>query len=300
MNVLQVNNISKSFEKSEILKDISFSVREGEIVGFIGPNGAGKTTTIRVITNLIYQDKGSVFICGHDILKERVQALSCTAAIVENPGLYTFLSGKDNIDFVRKINKISKEKMNEIIDFIGLKERIEDTVKKYSLGMKQRLALGICLLREPKLLILDEPTNGLDPSGTMELRSLLTKLSKEKKMSIFISSHALSEIEKICDRIIFIKDGKIVSTKANNNKTKILQTYKIHIDKVHKAKELLKDCDFVYEYSEINKEFSISIDKSSLSRLLKMFLANDLEFGYVEPLNSLLEKEYSDIYGEER
>jgi ABC-2 type transport system ATP-binding protein len=215
MNILEVNHISKSFSGKKILDNISFSISEGEIVGFVGPNGAGKTTTIRLITNLIHSDKGNVSICGCDLIKEREKALSNAAAIIENPSLYTFLSGFDNIDFIRKINNISKEKVNKIIEFIGLSDRINDKVKKYSLGMKQRLALGICLLTEPKLLILDEPTNGLDPSGTLELRKILVSLTKENKTSILISSHILSEIEKICDKIIFIKDGKIISIKDN-------------------------------------------------------------------------------------
>ncbi len=187
--------------------------------------------------------------------------------------------------------------MDTIIDFIGLSDRINDTVKRYSLGMKQRLALGICLLSDPKLLILDEPTNGLDPSGTLELRNILTSLSKENKMSILISSHILSEIEKLCDKIIFIKDGRIVSIKTNE-KTQNEQTYKIFIDEIHKAEQLIKGCDFVYEYKISKNEFIITIDKSKLNSLLKMFMNNEIEYDGIELINSLVEKEYLEIYGE--
>ncbi|QAT38919.1 ABC transporter ATP-binding protein [Clostridium sp. JN-9] len=294
--ILKLDNVSKSFGKNKVLDNISFSINEGEIVGFVGPNGVGKTTTIRIITNLIHPDKGNINICGYDLQKEREKALSCISAIVENPGLYTFLSGKDNVDFIRKINSVSKEKMNDVINYMGLSNRINDIVKTYSLGMKQRLALGICLLTEPKLLILDEPTNGLDPSGTIELRKTIVNLSKKNKMSIFMSSHVLSEVEKICDRVIFIKDGRINSIKSNEN-IKNSQTFKVYIAEVEKAEKLIKNCDFINGYTINNNEFLINMDNKNLNDLLKLFMHNELDYTGIEIVNSMLEDEYSKIYG---
>lgn len=298
MNILQLNNVSKRYGKKTILNDISMSIEEGEILGFIGPNGSGKTTTIRLITNLIYPNQGDIRICGHSLEYERNQALSYVSAIVENPGLYYFMSGKENMDIIRRLNRISIEKMNSIIEMIGLSDRINDKVKKYSLGMKQRLALGICLLTEPKLLVLDEPTNGLDPSGTLVLRSILKKLASETKMSVFISSHILSEIELICDRFIFIKEGKIVATK-NNKRFENEACYKLLIEDSNKAESIFKSCDYIYEYHIVRNEIYITIDKKRLNECLLTLMQNDIKFDGIEIMSSILEADYQKIFMEE-
>lgn len=298
MTILSLENVSKSFSKRQILKDISFSIEEGEVVGFVGPNGAGKTTTLKVVTNLLFPDYGSVIIDGHDLFKERNKALRCVSGIIETPGLYSFLSGSDNLNFIKNLRGISDEKMKEIVEYIGLSNRINDKVKKYSLGMKQRLALGMCLLTDPKLLILDEPTNGLDPSGTNELRNLLLKLSKEKKISVLISSHLLSEVDRICDRVIFIKNGKIASIKDNKKETN-MQMYKIDIKEMDKVKELLNDMENIYDYYFENKtKLYLNIENTSLSLLLKEFILNGIDFENIEVV-SKIEKEYDKIYGED-
>ncbi|MBS4534507.1 ABC transporter ATP-binding protein [Clostridium sp. D2Q-14] len=299
MNVLEVKDISKTLGRNKILKDISFSIGKGEIVGFVGPNGAGKTTTIRTITNLIFPDSGTISIFGYDLIKERENALKNVSAIVENPSLYTYLSGKDNLELVRKLNGISKEKMNEIIEFVDLTSRINDKVRKYSLGMKQRLALAMCLLTEPKLLILDEPTNGLDPTGTIELRNILIKLSEEKSISIFISSHILSEIEKICNKIIYIKEGQIVITKSYDKNSK-LKMIKLVIEDSVKLDSNFKNAGLVEDYTIIDNELIISLDIDNLSKLLNYFAKNNIEYSNFEILNSKVEKEYAEIFGGEK
>lgn len=295
MNILQVDNVTKYLGRKRIINDISFSIEEGEIIGLVGPNGAGKTTTIKILTNLIKQNKGTIHICGYDLQKNREKALSCISAIVENPNLYTYMTGKDNINFIRKLNGISIEKMNEVIESIGLSKRIDDKVKKYSLGMKQRLALGMCLLREPKLLILDEPTNGLDPSGTLELRDMIIKYAKESKMSTLISSHNLSEIEKMCDRIIYIKDGSVISIKTNN-RIENDQTYKICFKETNKVENLLSECDFIYEFYANNNEYYINLHNSKLYSLLMLLVSNECEFYGIELIDNNVEDYYRDIY----
>ncbi len=163
MEVLQVENIHKKIGKREIIKDVSFSVKEGEIFGFLGPNGAGKTTTIRMMVGLIAPTKGRIKIMGHDIQKERIKSLKNVGCIVENPDMYNDLTGMQNLKYYADLyGDITKERINEVAELVGLKDRINDNVKKYSLGMKQRLGLGQAILSNPKLLILDEPTNGLD------------------------------------------------------------------------------------------------------------------------------------------
>lgn len=168
--VLEVANLSKSFGKRKVLDNINLTIYEGDIIGLIGPNGAGKTTLIKTILRLYYYDKGSVEICGYDTKKQLEQALSKVGAIIEKPDMYDQLTGRKNLKITELLNNIHDQKyVEEMIEFVGLKTRINDKVKKYSLGMKQRLAIANALIKKPKLLILDEPTNGLDPKGIREL-----------------------------------------------------------------------------------------------------------------------------------
>ena len=210
--VLEVSHLSKSFGKRQILKDISLDIYEGDIVGLIGPNGAGKTTLIKTILSLYRADSGYVKICGYDIKKNLEEALSKIGCIIENPDMYQNLTGRRNLEITALINNINdKEYIKEMIQFVKLENRIDDKVKRYSLGMKQRLGLANALMKRPKLLILDEPTNGLDPFGIKELREILKEISVQENMSILISSHILAEVENICDKIIIIDEGSIVS-----------------------------------------------------------------------------------------
>ena len=209
--ILDVKNLSKSFGKRSILSDINLKIYEGDIVGLIGPNGAGKTTLIKSITSLYKIDSGSIKICNFDIKKELEEALSKIGCIIENPDIYNELTGRKNIEIVKLLNNIKdNDYIEEMIDFVKLRNRIDEKVKKYSLGMKQRLALICALIKKPKLLILDEPTNGLDPKGIKELREMIKKISVEDNISVLISSHILKEVENICDKIVIIKEGKII------------------------------------------------------------------------------------------
>lgn len=210
--VLEVNRLSKSFGSRKILDDINLEIFEGDIVGLIGPNGAGKTTLIKTVLNLYHCDKGNVKICGYDTKKELKKALSKIGCIIENPDMYENITGRKNLQITEILNKDDdKEYTDKIIRLVKLEDRINDKVKTYSLGMKQRLGLANALLKRPKFLILDEPTNGLDPLGIKELRDILKKISRDNNMSILISSHILSEVENLCDRIVIIDKGKITS-----------------------------------------------------------------------------------------
>ena len=210
--VLEVSNLYKSFGKRKILQNINFDIYEGDIIGLIGPNGAGKTTLIKTILNLYKADSGNVKICGFDTKKNLEESLSKIGCIIENPDMYQNLSGRKNLQITALINGLKdKNYIDSMIKFVKLEDRIDDKVKKYSLGMKQRLGLANALIKKPKLLILDEPTNGLDPLGIKELREILKKISSEENVGILISSHILSEVENICDHILIIDDGKINS-----------------------------------------------------------------------------------------
>ncbi len=220
--VLEVKNLYKKIGKKEILHDISLYVNEGDILGFIGPNGAGKTTAIKLILGLQSITSGEVYINGKSIKKNFTKAIERVGAIVENPDLYMYLTGLENLKLNARLYKgIKKQRIDEVIKIVGLENRINDKVSKYSLGMRQRLGIAIALLHKPNLLVLDEPNNGLDPEGIMELRQLLKKLAIEEGMAILISSHNLSEIETLCTTVSIINKGKIIET----NTLEHLKTY---------------------------------------------------------------------------
>ena len=210
MEILKCENLTKKIKNKVIVENVSFSINKGDIVGFLGPNGAGKTTIIKLILGLIKITEGKVFINGFDIEKDFVKAIEKVGAIVENPDLYMYLSGYDNLKITANNYKnISKERINEVIKIVGLEKRIKDKVSTYSLGMRQRLGIAEAIINSPELLILDEPTNGLDVEGIIEIRNLIEDLSNHG-IAILISSHNLSEIDNLCNRIIAIKNGKIV------------------------------------------------------------------------------------------
>ncbi|GAA0748656.1 ABC transporter ATP-binding protein [Clostridium oceanicum] len=219
--VLVVQNLTKSFKKRKAINDVSFTVKEGDICGFIGPNGAGKTTMIRMLTGLITPSSGSVSINSFDVTKDIENALKYIGAIVENPIFFEYLTGENALLNLAMLNndmskKERQEKVEEVIELVGLKGREKDKIKTYSLGMKQRLGIAQALLNNPKIILLDEPTNGLDPTGMIEFRNLILKLNKENKITFFISSHILDELQRICTDLVIIKEGKLAWKGATN------------------------------------------------------------------------------------
>ncbi len=247
--ILKCNKLYKKMGRKDILKGISLEVKKGEIVGFIGPNGAGKTTTIKLILGLQKITKGSVQINGYDIRKEFIKAIEKVGTIVESPDLYMYMSGYDNLKISKNYYKgINDSRINEVTKIVGLDNRIYDKVSKYSLGMRQRLGIAQSILHNPNLLILDEPTNGLDPEGIIEIRNLIKELAHKEKIGILISSHNLSELENICDKVCIIKNGEIVEeTNIEGLKNEIIEeSYILEIDNSQKVKEIIKNrCDIL-------------------------------------------------------
>ncbi|MFC0332743.1 ABC transporter ATP-binding protein [Paenibacillus sepulcri] len=208
---MSVKDVKKRIGRKMIIHDVSFDVRAGEIFGFLGPNGSGKTTTIRMLVDLIKPTSGEISICGHNVHQDPENALKHIGCIVENPEVYTYMSGWENLEhFARMQHGIDEKRIQEVVGVVGLDQRIHDKVKTYSLGMRQRLGIAQALLGRPKLLILDEPTNGLDPKGIKELREFVRMLAGQG-MSLFISSHLLSEIQLMCDRVAIISHGRVLA-----------------------------------------------------------------------------------------
>lgn len=213
--VLRVKNLTKKFGNRIAVDNISFDIFEGEIFGFLGPNGAGKTTAIRMITGLAKPNSGNIIICGKSLNKHFEKAILNIGGIVENPEMYKNLSGLDNLKYFAGLYKnVSRQRINDVVEIVGLSDRIKDKVKTYSLGMKQRLGIAQALLHHPKLLILDEPTNGLDPTGIIEMRRFLKETAVKEGIGILISSHNLSEMELMCDSIGIINGGKLEKIRA--------------------------------------------------------------------------------------
>ncbi|MBB3127752.1 ABC-2 type transport system ATP-binding protein [Paenibacillus rhizosphaerae] len=209
--VLSVEHVKKKIGRKWIIHDVTFDVREGEVFGFLGPNGAGKTTTIRMLVDLIKPTNGVIRVCGYDVNKNQEQALRFVGSIVENPEAYTYLTGWENLEhFARMQRGIDRQRIQEVVDIVRLDQRIHDKVSTYSLGMRQRLGIAQALLGRPKLLILDEPTNGLDPKGIKELRQFIRQLADEG-LAVFVSSHLLSEIQLLCDRVAIISKGRVLA-----------------------------------------------------------------------------------------
>ncbi|MCR8642597.1 ABC transporter ATP-binding protein [Paenibacillus sp. N1-5-1-14] len=212
--ILQLRNVTKKIGKRTLVDHLTFDVPKGEVFGFLGPNGAGKTTTIRMIVGLMAMTEGEVLVNGVSVTKNFEEAMTQIGAIVENPEMYKFLSGYQNLVHYARMNKgVTKERIDEVVALVGLQNRIHEKVKRYSLGMRQRLGVAQAILHRPKLLILDEPTNGLDPAGIRELRDYLRKLTQEEGISVVVSSHLLSEMELMCDRVAIIQTGKLIDVR---------------------------------------------------------------------------------------
>lgn len=295
MKILECKNLKKKFGKKEIIKGVSFNIEEQDILGFIGPNGAGKTTTIKLILGLQGIDEGTVIINGHDIKKDFVNAIEKVGTIVESPDTYMYLSGKQNLELVSKMYKnISKERIEEVIELVGLSNRINDKVSKYSLGMRQRLGIAQAIIHKPNLLILDEPTNGLDPEGIIELRNLLKKLAKEEKMAILISSHNLLELESFCTKVCIIQNGEIIEESSIKDLKKKMSnsTYHFEINDTKKVSKLLKDIKIIDDHN-----FEIQINKEEVNKILSKLIDNKLEIYQVYLKNVSLEEVFIEKTG---
>lgn len=273
--ILKCQDVYKKIGKKYILKKISFEVKKGEIVGFIGPNGAGKTTTIKLILGLQKVTKGNVEINGYDVKKDFEKAIYRVGAIIENPDVYTYLTGYENLKIAQEYYKnIPNQRIDEVVKIVGLKDSIMNKVSKYSLGMRQRLGIAQAILHKPQLLILDEPTNGLDPEGIIEIRNLLKKLVFEENIGILISSHNLSEVENICDKVCIIKSGKIIDEKdiKELKSQNLEECYIIENEDSYKVRKLISTKSEIIDKQHIK----IFTSKEQVPKIVKQLEKNDV------------------------
>lgn len=285
--ILKCENLHKKIGKKEILKGISLELDEGDILGFIGPNGAGKTTTIKLILGLQSITSGKVFINDYDIERDFEKAIAKVGSIVENPDLYMYMSGYDNLKLIANLYKtVDKKRIDEVVNLVGLENRIHDKVSKYSLGMRQRLGVAQAILHKPTLLILDEPTNGLDPEGIKSMRELLIRLAKKEHMAILISSHNLAELESFCNKVCIIKNGEIIETSdIQDVKKEVSDGYFIfEVNDTKQAKLLLGDDSIIIDESKIR----VSSPKENIPDLVKKLVLQDIKiYSVVEDILTL-------------
>ena len=292
--VLELKNVSKSFGKRKIIDNISLKVNSGEIFGFLGPNGSGKTTTIKMILRLIDSDDGEIKVNGLDNRKQFEQAMECIGAIVENPDMYKYMSGIDNLKLHARIRNIDEKRINEVLEMVGLKDRAKDKVGKYSLGMKQRLGLALTLLHNPKVLILDEPTNGLDPAGIKQLRDILKKISHEENVAVFVSSHILTEMQQMCDRVAVLDNGKIVKIEQiTNSKEEKIETIELRIKDKTKAIKILKE-KFEVDAKEEKDSLLVTIQTEKVPEVVRELAIEDVGIKAVIPREHSLEEIFFD------
>ena len=285
-SILECRSLCKNFGKKQILKDVSFEIKEGDILGFIGPNGAGKTTTIKLILGLQSITSGKVYINGYNVEKEFTKAIEKVGAIVENPDMYMYMSGYDNLKLVSNMYKgIGTKRIDEVVKLVKLENRINDKVSKYSLGMRQRLGIAQAILHKPNLLILDEPTNGLDPEGIKEMRELLVSLAKNEKMAILISSHNLAELDNFCNKVCIIKNGEIIETSEISAIKKDIdhEQFIIEIQSTKNINKIYKEAEIVND-----KVFKINIKKENVPDLVEDMIKNNIKiYGVREDEKSL-------------
>lgn len=299
--VLEIKNVSKSFGRTKIIDNLTFSVNSGEIFGFLGPNGAGKTTTMKMVLGLIPFSEGDICINGYSIKKDFEKAMQNVGGIVENPDLYEYMTGYENLKLVARIYKVDKKRIDEIVDFVGLKEKIKLKVKKYSLGMKQRMSVALALIRNPKLLVLDEPTNGLDPVAIHELRDLLKDLAHNRGVCVFVSSHLLSEVELMCDRVGILDKGRLIKIEDLKNIIEIKDKndneaiYKIITNDNKRAKDILVNNG--YEVNDEKEALEVSIKKDKIDLLINIMLSNGITVYEFSIKKATLEEEYLNVTG---
>ncbi|SFD57127.1 ABC-2 type transport system ATP-binding protein [Paenibacillus catalpae] len=300
--IISLQNVTKRIGRKNIIDDLTFEVPQGEIFGFLGPNGAGKTTTIRMIVGLISITKGQILIKGKNIKTEFEQAIRHVGAIVENPEMYKYLSGYHNlVHYARMVPGVTKERIDEVVSLVKLENSIHDKVRKYSLGMRQRLGVAQALLHRPSLLILDEPTNGLDPEGIRELRDYLRYLTRTEGITVVVSSHLLSEMELMCDRVAILQRGKLIDVKPIQYFTEgsdSYQTYQIEAQMPEQAMAAMRQMVGI-QGLKLSEEglIEFTTERELIPDILEKLMKNHIRIYGVQRVRQSLEDKFLEITG---
>jgi ABC-2 type transport system ATP-binding protein len=293
-STLTAQHLTKVIGDRTIVDDVSFEIEEGEIFGFLGPNGAGKTTTIRMLVGLIKPTAGRVVICGHDVRHDFEKAMRCIGCIVETPDLYRFMSGRENLTHFARMLGVDASEIERVAKLVNLSHRLDQRVGTYSLGMRQRLGIAQALLGHPKLLILDEPANGLDPAGIREIRELLRSLAREHAMSVFVSSHLLAEIELTCDRVAIIHKGRILREGTVRELISSQRAMEFRVNDLARAAEILGDTAVID-----HDRLLVPIEESAAPPLVAALTGAGIDVYRVAPNKQTLEEMFLEATGGE-
>lgn len=289
--IIEVSHLAKNFGTFEAVKDVSFTVNKGDVFGFLGPNGAGKSTTIRCLLSLIQPDRGSIKLFGKSLEQDRSSILRNIGSIIEKPDFYKYLSAQKNLEIFARISgaEVSSKEIAEMLDFVGLGNRAKHKVKGFSHGMKQRLGIAQTLLHKPDLIILDEPTTGLDPQGIIEIRNLILRLKNEQNKTILLSSHQLSEIELIANRMVIINQGRSivegeVAALLNSDETVV----RIEIDEAEQGLKLVAESmKDVHVIQSGPNELEVTLSKQRVPELTRALVASGCAIHAIEPKRKL-------------
>jgi ABC-2 type transport system ATP-binding protein len=303
---LEVKSLTKRIGKKTIVDDVSFQVERGEIFGLLGPNGAGKTTIIRMIVSLINRTGGTVLLNGKDLDESFTQAMNELGAIVENPEFYKYLSGYKNLKHYSRmaLTDISEDRIDEVTELVGLENAIHDKVRTYSLGMRQRLGVAQAILHKPSILILDEPTNGLDPQGIREFRDYLRLLASQGT-SVLVSSHLLSEMQLMCDRFAIIEQGKLIHISTMNESeaeaTKVLRLVELEVSDASQAAKLLAEKIPEVKVTSIKESrLILSVEKEKIPEINKLLVINDIDVFEILKVKATLEDRFLEITNKDK
>lgn len=294
--ILEISEVEKSYGKHKVLHNVALQVAKGQVFGFLGPNGAGKTTLIRVILGLIRPDQGTIRIDGFNVQTDFRQAIVSVGAVVETPKFYHHLSAYQNLMLVRNLHRnIAKSRIMEVLELTGLAARAYDKAGTYSLGMKQRLGIARALINYPKLIFLDEPMNGLDPQGIIEVRSLIHQLQRQG-ISLFITSHLLHEVEQVCDQIAIIKNGTILTQGSLADLLESnLEIVEVYTRDLTAAYHALADAPFVRKCTMTPSFLLVELAKGSTEQLIHFLVTNELHLQYLIPRKHSLEQFFMEL-----
>ncbi len=294
---IEVSNLTKKYGDLVAVDHINFQVKKGEIFGFLGPNGAGKTTTIRMIMGLIKPNGGHIKIFGKEISRNRAEYLQDIGAIIETPGFYGNFSAYENLEITANMFKVEKSRINEVLETVGLSNIGDKDVSKFSLGMKQRLGIANALVHSPRILILDEPTNGLDPAGIIEMRKLIRQLSGSMGITVFVSSHLLSEIQQIADYIGIIDSGHLLKHGGmeliNCNEQSFLV---VETDQLKRTAEIIESLDF--DFKKANNGFKVFCAREDNVAINEKLVGNQINVYNLESVSKTLEERFLGITNE--
>jgi ABC-2 type transport system ATP-binding protein len=295
--VLVATNLTKVIGKRTIVDGVSFTLNPGEVFGFLGPNGAGKTTTIRMLVGLIKPTAGSVTICGFDVRRDFEKALSNVGCIVENPDLYRFMTGRENLEHFARMLPVEAAEIDRVAELVALAHRLDQRVGTYSLGMRQRLGIAQALLGSPRLLILDEPANGLDPAGIREIRELLRHLAHDRQMAVFISSHLLGEVELMCDRVAIIHKGQLLREGPVRDLISSRREMEFRVGDVGRAAEIVRAKGLPFR--EDTDRLWVAIDEDDAPPLVAALTAEGIEVFHAQRHVESLEEMFLQATGGE-